>query len=434
MGEAVEPAAAGMESGLSIGEAEVLVGAAVDPSGDGDESEEPEGIAGCGCADELQGAGGEGQSEQKDGESGFSVGATDGAGGDLGPIPGEVLEFGGQFGEQFGEVASFGQGDEDIASAFLFFLIIGSLGGCIGADTGEFKGTSDQGFFNDEQLDAVAWEAAGAAGEESISTEEVIAAAFQGEVMEEDDGAGDGEGGTGEAKDEEQEEDGFPLELVVLAEPLFGLGAEAGEPFLDFGLRYQVVGETDGGTDEDEEGGGAVGGESFEDEFTPAELDQGGFREFGLWGCRSLVVGVGEDSQAEAGGGFAGEGGEFSFDTVSAGGFDLDIDDAEDAVEGAGFESEVLDPVEGDIAFVSGEESLTSDEFTIFDAVGESEVADEVVEEAEAEDGEEYRDDTGAAGGDDKYGRDEESAEDAGSIDEESEGVQALFCGGCGWG
>ncbi|MFM1943725.1 MAG: hypothetical protein RI897_2707 [Verrucomicrobiota bacterium] len=107
----------------------------------------------------------------------------------------------------------------------MFFLVIGALGGGIGPDAGEFEDTADEGFFDDEQLDAVTGEAAGAAGEEAVGTEEVIAASFQGEVMEEDDRAGDGECGTGEGDDEDEEEDGFPLELVVLAEPLFGLGA-----------------------------------------------------------------------------------------------------------------------------------------------------------------------------------------------------------------
>ncbi|MFM1943726.1 MAG: hypothetical protein RI897_2708 [Verrucomicrobiota bacterium] len=88
MGEAVEPAASGMEGGLSIGEAEVLVGVSVDPSGDGDKGEEAEGVEWRGGGEELEGAGGEGEGDEEDGEGGFSICAADGAGGDPGPVVG----------------------------------------------------------------------------------------------------------------------------------------------------------------------------------------------------------------------------------------------------------------------------------------------------------------------------------------------------------
>jgi hypothetical protein len=101
-------------------------------------------------------------------------------------------------------------------------------------------------------------------------------------------------------------------------------------------------------------------------------------------------------------------------------------------VEEAGFEAQVLDAVEGDIAFLSGEESLSGDQFTVLDAVGEGEVADEAIEQAESKDREEEGGDAGIAGGDDKDGGDEEAAEDANGGDEESEGVEPLFRGG-GW-
>ncbi len=110
----------------------------------------------------------------------------------------------------------------------MFFLVIGALCGGIGPDPGEFKDTADEGFFDDEQLDTVAGEVAGAAGEEAVGAEQVIAAAFEGDVMEEDDGAGEGECDAGEGEDGGEEEDRLPLELVVVAEPFFGLGAEAG--------------------------------------------------------------------------------------------------------------------------------------------------------------------------------------------------------------
>ncbi|MFM1943724.1 MAG: hypothetical protein RI897_2706 [Verrucomicrobiota bacterium] len=102
-------------------------------------------------------------------------------------------------------------------------------------------------------------------------------------------------------------------------------------------------------------------------------------------------------------------------------------------MEESGFESQVLDAVERDIAFLSGEEALSGDEFSVFDAVGEGEVADEAIEEAEAEDGEEEGGDAGVTGGDDEDGGDEEAAEDSGGGDEESEWVEAVFRGGWGW-
>ncbi len=92
VGDPVEPAASGMEGGLSIGEAEVLVGAPVDPPGDRDESEQPEGMQWGDGADELEGACGEDDCEGEDSEGGFLVGPAYGARGDLSPVPGEGVQ------------------------------------------------------------------------------------------------------------------------------------------------------------------------------------------------------------------------------------------------------------------------------------------------------------------------------------------------------